>query len=57
MKEASVTSGVPLRTSARYEKDNNYGVSLKSKTIMQLLQDEYEVTEENGILTIMQKKQ
>ena len=52
IKEASITTGVPLRTYIRYENDDNYGNVLKRKQILLLLKEKYEITEEKGILSI-----
>lgn len=52
IKEASISTCVPLRTYIRYEKDETYGNSLKREQIYKLLKDKYEITEEKGILSI-----
>ena len=52
VKEASIVSGVPLRTYIRYETDNNYGNELKRKQIIMSLKEKYEINEDKGILCI-----
>ena len=52
VKEASRTSGVPLRTYLRYEKDENYGNALKRKAIIRSLEEAYSIDEEKGVLTL-----
>lgn len=52
VKEASETCGVALRTYFRYEQDENYGNFLKREGIKNLLKEEYEVTEDKGLLTM-----
>ncbi|MBO7615189.1 MAG: nucleotidyltransferase domain-containing protein [Bacilli bacterium] len=44
--------GIPVRTYIRYEQNDNYGSSLKRQTMIKLINDEYEITEEKGLLTI-----
>lgn len=43
--------GIPVRTYIRYEQDDNYGSELKRKTMIQVINDKYEITEEKGMLT------
>ncbi|MBO5578339.1 MAG: nucleotidyltransferase domain-containing protein [Bacilli bacterium] len=43
--------GVPIRTYIRYEQDDNYGSELKRKTMIQIINDKYEITENKGLLT------
>lgn len=43
---------VPLRTYIRYEKNNDYGNSLKRESMIQKLMNKYEITEDKGILSI-----
>jgi len=43
--------GVPIRTYIRYEQDDNYGSELKRKTMIQIINDRYEITENKGLLT------
>ena len=52
VKEASKASGVPLRTYLRYEKDENYGNSLKKEAMIRSLEEAYSVNEEKGMLTL-----
>ena len=56
IKEASNTTNVPLRTYIRYENDDNYGDELKRNQIFVLLKQKYQITEENGILSVDQIK-
>ena len=51
-KEAAISANIPFRTYLRYEKDDNYGNSLKRAMIINLLKDKHEITEEKGLLTI-----
>ena len=51
-KEASIATGVPLRTYIRYENDNAYGNQLKRKQMIASLVEKYQITEEKGILKI-----
>ena len=44
--------GVPLRTYIRYENDNDYGSSLKRESMIQKLMNEYEITEDKGLLSL-----
>jgi hypothetical protein len=48
---------IPVRTYIRYEQNNNYGSSLKRQTMIKLILDKYEITEEKGLLTIEQIKE
>ena len=52
VKDASIVSGVPLRTYIRYEADDNYGNELKRKQIIMSLKEKYEINEDKGILCI-----
>ena len=52
IKDASIVSGVPLRTYIRYENDDNYGNELKRKQIIMSLKEKYEINEDKGILCI-----
>lgn len=52
VKDASIVSGVPLRTYIRYETDDNYGNELKRKQIIMSLKEKYEINEDKGILCI-----
>lgn len=49
---AASSVGIPLRTYIRYENDNDYGSSLKRESMIQKLMDEYEITEDKGILSV-----
>lgn len=51
-KEASIATGVPLRTYIRYENDNAYGNQLKRKQMIASLVEKYQITEEKGILKV-----
>ena len=50
--EAATILGIPVRTYIRYEKDDNYGSDLKRRTMIQLINDKYELTEDKGLLTV-----
>ena len=50
--EAANCVDIPVRTYIRYEKNNEYGSSLKRMTMIDILTKKYEITEENGILSI-----
>ena len=41
VKDASIVSGVPLRTYIRYEADDNYGNELKRKQIIMSWKETY----------------
>ena len=56
-KEASIVSGVPLRTYVRYESNDNYGNELKRKQIIMSLKECYEISEDKGILKIKDIKE
>jgi len=43
--------GIPVRTYIRYEQDDNYGSELKRATMIQVINEKYEITEEKGLLT------
>ena len=43
---------VPLRTYVRYELDNQYGDSFKRRTMIQLINEKFEITETKGLLSI-----
>ena len=49
---AASSVGVPLRTYIRYENNNDYGNSLKRESMIQKLMNKYEITEDNGMLSI-----
>lgn len=57
IKEASLTSNVPLRTYIRYENDDNYGNALKRNQILLSLKEKYEITTDKGLLSIKQIKE
>ena len=50
--EAARIVGIPLRTYRRYESDDDYGDSLKRSALISRLNEECEITEEKGLLTI-----
>lgn len=52
IQEAANSTGVALRTYIRYEHDDNYGNQLKRTSIINLLKEKYEITEEKGLLTL-----
>jgi len=54
--QAASSLGVPLRTYVRYEKDNEYGSSLKREAMVRDLNKKYEVTETKGLLSIEEIK-
>ena len=54
--EASNIVGVPVRTYRRYETDESYGSPIKRNAFIKALNDNCEITEEKGILTIEQIK-
>ncbi len=56
IKEASKLCNVPIRTYNRYENDDNYGSELKRKQILLSLKEQYEITEEKGILSLSKIK-
>ena len=45
---------IPVRTYIRYEQDNNYGSELKRQTMINLINDKYEITEDKGLLSVEQ---
>lgn len=53
---AALLLGIPLRTYVRYEKDNDYGDSLKRNMMIKTIIEECEITETKGLLTIEQIK-
>ena len=55
--EAAKLLGIPVRTYIRYEKDNNYGSSLKRKTMINVINEKCEITETKGLLTVEQIRQ
>ena len=54
--EAASVVGIPLRTYVRYEKDNAYGSVLKRKMMIQSIDEECEVTETKGLLSVEEIK-
>ena len=48
--------GIPVRTYIRYELDDNYGSELKRQTMINLINDKYEITEEKGLLNVEEIK-
>lgn len=50
--EASKVVQMPIRTYRRYESDDTYGNFHKRQSILLLLNKEYEITEDKGLLTI-----
>ena len=54
--EVATLLEVPLRTYIRYEQDDNYGDKLKRQTMINLINEKYEITEEKGLLNIGQIK-
>ena len=52
--QAAQIARVPLRTYIRYEKDDSYGNILKRERIIELINEECEITETKGILTLTQ---
>ena len=49
--------GLPVRTYIRYEKDNNYGDSLKRTMMINTLIEKCEITETKGLLNVKQIKE
>ena len=54
--EAAKTLDIPVRTYIRYEQDDNYGSKLKRQTMINVINDKYEITEEKGVLSVSQIK-
>lgn len=50
--EAARILGVPLRTYRRYERDEGHGDTLKREALISRLNEECEITEEKGLLTV-----
>ena len=50
--ETATLLGIPVRTYIRYEQDNNYGSELKRLTMIQIINDKYEITEDKGLLSV-----
>ena len=55
LKAASIL-GVPVRTYIRYEQDDSYGSDLKRGMMIKTLEDQCEITESKGLLSINQIK-
>lgn len=53
---AAEIAGIPLRTYVRYENDEMYGSELKREMMVQKINQECEITETKGLLTIDQIK-
>ena len=54
--EVAALLGIPVRTYIRYEQDDNYGSELKRQTMINLINDKYEITEDKGLLSVEQIK-
>lgn len=52
--EAANIIDIPIRTYIRYEKDDNYGSSLKREAMIKSLKDACEVTNVKGLLSLEQ---
>ena len=50
--EVAQLLNVPVRTYIRYEQDDNYGSALKRKTMIDLINNKYEITENKGLLSV-----
>ena len=50
--EVATLLGIPVRTYIRYEQDNNYGSELKRQTMINLINNKYEITEDKGLLNV-----
>ena len=55
--DAANIIGIPERTYRRYEIDENYGSEIKRKMFINMLNEQCEITEEKGLLSIDQIKQ
>lgn len=55
LKAASILN-VPVRTYIRYEQDDSYGSDLKRRMMIKTLEEQCEITESKGLLTIDQIK-
>ncbi len=53
---AAALLDMPVRTYIRYEKDDNYGDTLKRKMMIETLNEKCEITEDKGVLAIEQIK-
>lgn len=54
--EVATLLGIPVRTYIRYEQDDNYGSQLKRQTMINLINNQYEITEDKGLLSVEQIK-
>lgn len=54
--EAATILGIPERTYRRYETDENYGSDIKRRMFIEMLNEQCEITEDKGLLTIEQIK-
>ena len=54
--KAAAILNVPVRTYIRYEQDNSYGSDLKRTMMIKTLEDQCEITESKGLLSIDQIK-
>ncbi len=54
--KAALLLNIPLRTYVRYEKDNEYGDSLKRAMMIKTIIEQCEITETKGLLSIEQIK-
>ena len=54
--EVANSLGIPVRTYIRYEQDDNYGSELKRQTMISLINDKYEITENKRLLSVDQIK-
>ena len=50
--EAANILGIPERTYRRYETDDNYGSLIKRKMFINMLNEQCEITEEKGLLSV-----
>lgn len=50
--KAAEILNIPVRTFRRYEKDETYGSSIKRKSFIETLERNFEINEDNGILSI-----
>ncbi len=50
--EAAKLLGISLRTYIRYEQDDIYGSKLKRQSMINIINDKYEITEEKGLLSV-----
>ena len=55
-KQVSLVLGIPERTYRRYEMDDNYGSQLKREALINIILQNYEISETKGLLTIEQIK-